>query len=205
MNEINEAIAVLNENAEKSKGDISGFYNEIRKALDERENLLKFKIMDQLQKEEATLKNKEKSLYEHIVKIKNFYKEYEKSAGLSEINLLESCLQRQEIIFKATGQIERVDVILPFNELNKENELNYICKIFGSHKNNNNITKELAFQKNKNISNVNNNQIAKNGIPNSNANNTYFTKKKNFIFNGNHSKDMKKFKIKTKIFLILFK
>ena len=197
MNEINDAIAVLNESAEKSKGDINGFYNEIRKALDERENLLKLKIKDQLQKEEATLKNKEKSLYEHIVKIKSFYKEYEKSAGLSEINLLESCLQRQEIIFKATGQIERVDVIVPFNELNKENELNYICKIFGSHKNNN-ITKELAFQKNKNINNVNNNQNSKNAvsqIPNSNANNTYFTKKKNFIFNGNpgnHSKEMKK-------------
>ena len=54
LNEITEAIIILNESAEKSKCDISQFYNEIRKVLEERENQMKFKIKDHLQKEEVT-------------------------------------------------------------------------------------------------------------------------------------------------------
>ena len=186
LNEINEAIVVLNESAEKTKLDITKFYNEIRKALEERENLMKFKIREQLLKEETNLKTKEKSLYDHISKIKSFYEEYEKSANLSEVTLLETCLQRQEIIYKATGQIEKVDIIVPFNDLNKDNELNYLYKLFSNQKNSN--SKEIMPQKNKfNISN----QATKNAPSNSNGNNNIFTKKKNLNINP-HSKDVKR-------------
>ena len=43
LNEISEATLILNESAEKCKSDISHFYIEIRKMLEERENQLKFK------------------------------------------------------------------------------------------------------------------------------------------------------------------
>ena len=57
LNEISEATLILNESAEKCKSDISHFYIEIRKMLEERENQLKFKIKDQLQKEQSGFKS----------------------------------------------------------------------------------------------------------------------------------------------------
>ena len=172
LNEISEAIIILNESAEKSKSDISNFYFEIRRMLEERENQLKFKIKDQLQKEQNLLKNKEKSLFDHMSRIKTFYEEYEKSACLGEIELLESCLQRQETIFKATCQVEKLDIIMPFNELNKENELNYLFKLFGNQKNTN--SSKDATQK-KNIVNP---KTPINHSANNASNNNQFIKKK---------------------------
>lgn len=193
INEISETVVVLNESSERSISDLSKFYSEIRKTLDERESLLKMKIKDQLKKEENNLKLKEKSLYDHMSKIKVFYEEYEKSVNLSEISLLETCYQRQEIIFKATGQVEKLEVVLPFNELNKENELNSLFKLLGNHKHINS-SKETAPIKNK-VLNLNSKNMI-NQIPSSSCNgNTCFAKKKNLNINSvyqNHSKDLKR-------------
>jgi len=194
LNEITEAIIILNESAEKSKCDISQFYNEIRKVLEERENQMKFKIKDQLQKEEVTLKNKENNLFDHMSRIKNFYEEYEKSTNLTEIELLESCLQRQEIIFKATCPVEKLDIIIPFNELNKENELNYLFKLLGNQRNNNGL-KEAAQKKNS--LNTKNPIQSGNGSAN---NNNQFAKKKTTLTchlasssQNNNTKDVKRY------------
>ena len=191
LNEISEATLILNESAEKCKSDISHFYIEIRKMLEERENQLKFKIKDQLQKEQSSLKNKEKCLFDHMSRIKTFYEEYEKAANLGEIELLESCLQRQETIFKATCQVEKLDIIMPFNELNKENELNYLFKLFGNQKNLNSC-KDAAQKKNTVNSKTPINHSA-NNVP---TNNQFVKKKPNitcYLGSQNSSKDAKRF------------
>lgn len=162
--------------------------------MEERENQMKFKIKDQLQKEEVTLKNKENNLFDHMSRIKNFYEEYEKSTNLTEIELLESCLQRQEIIFKATCPVEKLDIIIPFNELNKENELNYLFKLLGNQRNNNGL-KEAAQKKNS--LNTKNPIQSGNGSAN---NNNQFAKKKTTLTchlasssQNNNTKDVKRY------------
>lgn len=198
LSEINEGIIFLNENAEKAKNDISCFFNEIRKILEEREYQMKIKIKEHLQKESELFKNKEKNLLDHLNRIKIFFQDYEKSMTLQDINLLENCLKRQEIILKATGQIEKITSLPHFQDLNKENEISYLSKIFSqkisSFSNNNNQ------QKNKNVT-----QVSK-GISNLNHNINLNKKKSNTINQTiqNQMKDVKRF-LNLLLFVCYFK
>lgn len=115
-------------NAEKARIEITTFFNDIRKVIAERETNLKQKISEQLRKQEYLLKKKEDNVHKHLKYVKNFYDEYQKSLSEKEISLLNTSHRRIEVIKKATMDIEKVDLVTTFDELNKENELNAIWK-----------------------------------------------------------------------------
>lgn len=100
----------------------------MRKNLDEREHLLKMKIEETLQSETDALKMKETQLLTQMDAISIFFADFERSRNLVGIELLQGCSEREEIIGKATQMIERVEGIVPFIPLNKENELAALLK-----------------------------------------------------------------------------
>jgi len=120
---------LLGETAEKSRIEITNFFNEIRKVLAERETSLKQKLSEQLKKQEGLLKKKEEKVTKHLNSILSFYQEYQKCLSEDDILLLATSPKRIEIIKQATLDIEKVDLSMPFTELNKENELNSIWKL----------------------------------------------------------------------------
>lgn len=120
----------ISEDADNSKMDLVKFYEEIRKILDERENYSKMKIEEHFRKQEEVLKNKEKNLFDHSDRINFFNEEYEKSQNYDDISLLENCCKMQEIILKATCQVERILPPTNLQDLNRESEILYLQKYF---------------------------------------------------------------------------
>lgn len=100
----------------------------MRRNLDEREQFLKLKIEDALQSETSALKIKETQLLTQMDAISIFFADFERSRSLVGIELLQGCTEREEIIGKATQMVERVEGIVPFLPLNKENELAVLFK-----------------------------------------------------------------------------
>jgi len=66
----------LNNAAEKSRMEITGFFNEVRKVIADRETLLKQKLSEQLKKSEQYLKDQEEYAKGHLKEVYAFYEEY---------------------------------------------------------------------------------------------------------------------------------
>ena len=119
----------MNEAAERSRIEITQFFNEIRKAISERETIMKQKLSEELRKQEHLLKKKEENVNKHLKNVLIFYEEYEKSLSEKEIPLLNSSLKRIETIKKATLDVEKFEVFDMYTGINKENELNILWKM----------------------------------------------------------------------------
>ena len=121
--EILESYQILGGAAEKSRIDITQFFNEIRKTLSVRETSLKQRISELLRKQESNLKSQETRISNHLKNITLFLKEYDRISSESDIKLLGGSIDRFEIVKKATLTIDPLEFSIPFPELNKENEL----------------------------------------------------------------------------------
>jgi N-acetylneuraminic acid mutarotase len=132
--DIGDAYGSLQSNAERSRIETTQFFNEIRKALAERETSLKQKISELLRRQETSLKSQEEKVSSHLKNIQMFYNEFERSFSDNDIKLLSSSTQRMEIVKRATINIDPLDFALPFAELNKENELSTVWKILNPQK-----------------------------------------------------------------------
>jgi len=119
----------LTEASERSRIEITNFFNDIRKSIAERETILKQKLSEQLKKQEGLLKKKEEKVSKHLSSILSFYEEYKQSLSESDIHLLRSSLKRIETIKKATIDVEKLDIENSFGELNRESELNTLWKL----------------------------------------------------------------------------
>ena len=120
--------------AEKSRVDITQFFNDIRKILAERETSLKQKISEILRKQESSLKYQEDKVINHLKNITFFFKEFDKISSESDIKILGGSINRLEIVKKATMTIDPLDLSLIFPELNKENELTTIWRSLNPQK-----------------------------------------------------------------------
>ena len=132
--EIIEAYQTLGGAAERSRIDITQFFNEIRKTLSIRETSLKQRISELLRKQETSLKSQESRVANHLKNITLFVKEFDKITSESDIKLLEGSIDRLEIVKKATLTMDPLDFSIPFPELNKENELTSIWRSLNPQK-----------------------------------------------------------------------
>ena len=128
LEDLREAFSVLAESGDRARIDVSRFFNEIRRVLNERESHLKQKLRDQQNKEEGNLKRQQERYEEHLKKIHDLYDEYETSVKESDIELLENCLRRQEKMLRATENVDSIDFSLPFAEMNPQSELALLQK-----------------------------------------------------------------------------
>ena len=124
----------LSNAAEKSKNEITGFFNEIRKILAEREAALKQKIVDQMKAEESMLKKMENTVELRLEHVNIFYKEFQSVQLQSDIALLRNSVARIEIIKNATVNVENFEYVVPFTELNREAEMNALWKLLNPSK-----------------------------------------------------------------------
>jgi len=128
--EIVEAGETLAEAAEKSRIEITQFFNEIRKMISDRETVMKQAISEQVKKHENLLRKKVDNVNKHFANVIAFYEEYERSMAEKDIQLLDSSIKRIEIIKKATMDVEKLEPFGPFAELNRDSELSLILKAF---------------------------------------------------------------------------
>ena len=126
--EILDAYQTLSGAAEKSRVDITQFFNDIRKILAERETSLKQRISEILRKEESNLKFQEDKVTNHLQNIALFSKEFDKISSESDIKILGGSTNRLEIVKKATMALYPLDFSIIFPELNRENELTTIWR-----------------------------------------------------------------------------
>ena len=118
----------LNNAAEKSRMEITGFFNEVRKVIADRETLLKQKLSEQLKKSEQYLKDQEEYAKGHLKEVYAFYEEYQSANSEGDISLLQSSVPRMEQIKKATAAIQSFEFTIPFGDVNKDLELNTLWK-----------------------------------------------------------------------------
>jgi hypothetical protein len=135
QHDVRASFELLNAAAEKSRVEVTTLFNEIRKAVNERETALKQKIAEQKLKEEMQLKEQEDRLSAHYQSILTFYSEFERTIHESDNKLLSASLARLDLIKKATANVENLDFYIPFNEINKDIELNFLWKSLSPNKN----------------------------------------------------------------------
>jgi hypothetical protein len=78
--------------------------------------------------ETNSIKSKEALLLTQMDAISIFFADFERARSLTGVELLQGCNEREEIISRATQTIERVEGVVPFFPLNKENELALLFK-----------------------------------------------------------------------------
>lgn len=132
LEDVREASNILAESGDRSRVDVSRFFNEIRRVLNERESYLKQKLREQQTKEESNLKSQQEHFEEQLKRINELFEEFQMSQKENEIEQLENCLKRQEKMIKATENIDNVTFTLPFCEINAQSELMLLQKSLSS-------------------------------------------------------------------------
>eukprot|EP01017_Pseudomicrothorax_dubius_P008719 TRINITY_DN1287_c0_g1_i4.p1 TRINITY_DN1287_c0_g1~~TRINITY_DN1287_c0_g1_i4.p1 ORF type:complete len:819 (-),score=157.68 TRINITY_DN1287_c0_g1_i4:215-2671(-) len=129
LRQIEEYRFTLTVEAEKSRKEVTSFFNEIRKIVNEREMSLKSRITEQLAKEETSLSQQEIRITEQLTQVTAMIAEITKSDEENDLKLLSASLKRIQMISKATAPIDNLDLYIPFNEINRESEMHQLSKL----------------------------------------------------------------------------
>jgi ElaB/YqjD/DUF883 family membrane-anchored ribosome-binding protein len=170
QNDVRASFELLNAASEKSRTEVTQLFNEIRKIVNERETALKQKIAEQKQKEEAHLRGQEERITHHHQNILAFYSEYERTNNESDNKLLSASLARLDLIKRATANVQNLDFYIPFNEINRDIELNFLWKMLNPMGKNSNHHQVHQHAKSANTNSVGGNNARGGGNQNHQSN-----------------------------------
>lgn len=127
--EVHDAYTKLYDCAEKSRKEITTFYNEIRRIIGERETVLKQKISEQFRGQENSLRQQEEKIIAQLQAIHALYDEIEKTRSESDVKMLSQSMSRMELLRKATLSLEDVSYYIPFEDFQPQFELANVLKL----------------------------------------------------------------------------
>ncbi|EAS03065.2 kelch motif protein (macronuclear) [Tetrahymena thermophila SB210] len=136
INSIQESTSQLSKITDKSLHEITHFYNNIRKIVNEREEKQKNRVKEQMEKEEANLNIQQKSFQSVLQKIEEQSTQYKDLSNLSPILFLKQSNKRKQSMQEATIEESALNVSHSISTkftFNKEREVQSLIKIINSY------------------------------------------------------------------------
>ncbi|KAL4445683.1 hypothetical protein ABPG74_006234 [Tetrahymena malaccensis] len=136
INSISESTSQLSKITDKSLHEITHFYNNIRKIVNEREEKQKNRVKEQMEREEANLNIQQKSFQSVLQKIEEQSTLYKDLSNLSPILFLKQSNKRKQSMQEATIEESALNVSHSIStkfSFNKEREVQSLIKIINSY------------------------------------------------------------------------
>mgnify|MGYP007016670355 FL=1 len=125
-----KAQAQLTEASQKAISNINSFFANLKNILEEREKHHRQRVLQQFESQNSFFKNFEEKLISQRQFVDDFCTDAEFSVSDSDLKLLSGTRDRIEKMIKATANVEPIPLNFHIQEMNKENELNHIWKLF---------------------------------------------------------------------------
>ena len=119
----------IEESARQEREKISQVFTEVRQKIVEREQLLKKRISDALDTQQALYKQRIQNLKDQIRCIADAKSERDKIQAESDFMILQKSKLRQDLIVESSKEVPNYDLKNSIPEFNKENEIAIIVKL----------------------------------------------------------------------------
>lgn len=128
LDEVENNKKIINEKAEKNINDIESFFNEIKLVIEERENIVKSKILRVLDSEVEYLATISEQLNTQMNNIELIKKEKENYDNMTELEILSKTKENMQIIKDILVDPPQISNEVKFYQMKKEDEIGYIKK-----------------------------------------------------------------------------